>query len=35
MEETVLNQEANESGAQSAENIPQNEAETTQNPLSE
>ena len=35
MEETVLNQEANESGAQNAENIPQNEAETTQNPLSE
>jgi molecular chaperone GrpE len=35
MEETVLNQEANETTAPNAENTPQNEAETAQNPLSE
>lgn len=35
MEETVLNQEANETNAQNGENHPQNEPETTQNPLSE
>ena len=35
MEETVLNQEANETNAPNAENTPQNEAETVQNPLSE
>jgi molecular chaperone GrpE len=33
MEETVLNQEANETTAPNAENTPQNEAETAQNPL--
>ena len=35
MEETVLNQEANESTAPNGENTPQNETETPQNPLSE
>ena len=35
MEETVLNQEANETTAPNAENTPQNEAETAQNPLNE
>ncbi len=35
MEETVLNQEANETTAPNAENTPPNESETAQNPLSE